>query len=207
MSQTDITLHSTPLSGHGHRVELLLLALGLDYRFVSAPADVRRSEAFLALNPLGQIPVLQDGPLTLADSNAIMIYLVKRYAPDSAWLPNEPLVAAQVQRWLSIAAGEVMHGPSTARLITQFGLKDDRARAERISSRLLAFMESHLAERTFLAAEQPTLADLACYSYVAHAPEGGISLEPYPAVRAWTARIEALPFFKPIPRSPLPAKG
>ncbi|KFC74620.1 putative glutathione S-transferase GstA-like protein [Bosea sp. LC85] len=207
MSQAGITLHSTPLSGHGHRVELLLRALGLEYRFVSAPADVRRSEAFLALNPLGQIPVLQDGALMLADSNAIMVYLVKRYAPDSAWLPSEPLAAAQVQRWLSIAAGEVMHGPSTARLITQFGLKDDPARAERISSRLLTFMESHLTGRTFLAAEHPTLADLACYSYVAHAPEGGISLEPYPAVRAWTARIEALPFFKPIPPSPLPAKG
>lgn len=205
MPHADITLHSTPLSGHGHRVELLLLALGLDYRFVPAPADIRQSPAFRTLNPLGQIPVLQDGELTLADSNAIMVYLVKRYAPESAWLPTEPVAAAQVQRWLSIAAGEVMHGPSTARLIAQFGIKDDPARAQKISTRLLAFMEGHLAGRSFLAAEHPTLADLACYSYVAHAPEGGISLAPYPAVRAWLARVEALPFFKPIPPSPIPA--
>ena len=97
-----------------------------------------------------------------------------------------------------------MHGPSIARLITQFGLNDDKARAERIATRLLAFMEEHLTTRDYLAAAHATIADLACYSYVAHAPEGGISLRPYPAVRSWLARIEALPFFKPIPPSPLP---
>lgn len=207
MSQPEIILHGTPLSGHAHRVELLLLALGLPFRSEAAPAEVRRSEAFRALNPLGQIPVLQDGHLTLADSNAIMVYLVRRYAPESEWLPGDPVTAAQVQRWFSIAAGEVMHGPSTARLIAQFGLKDDPARAERISERVLSFMDSHLAGRSYLAAEHPTLADLACYSYVAHAPEGGIPLEPYPAVQAWLARVEALPFFKPMPRSPIPAKA
>lgn len=206
MSSTEIVLYGTALSGHAHRVELLLRALRLPYRFEPAPAEVRQSAAFRKLNPLGQIPVLQDGELTLADSNAIMVYLVKRYAPDSVWLPVDPVGAAHVQRWLSIAAGEVMHGPSVARLITQFGLNDDKARAKRIAARLLAFMEEHLAERDFLAAVHPTLADLACYSYVAHAPEGGIPLSPYPAVRRWLARVEALPFFKPIPPSPLPAE-
>lgn len=206
MSSTEIVLYGTALSGHAHRVELLLRALGLPYRFEPAPAEVRQSAAFRRLNPLGQIPVLQDGELTLADSNAIMVYLVKRYAPDSVWLPVDPVGAAHVQRWLSIAAGEVMHGPSVARLITQFGLNDDKARAKRIAARLLAFMEEHLAERDYLAAVHPTLADLACYSYVAHAPEGGIPLSPYPAVRRWLARVEALSFFKPIPPSPLPAE-
>ena len=206
MPSTEIVLHGTPLSGHAHRVELLLRALGLPYRFEPAPAEVRRSAAFRKLNPLGQIPVLQDGELALADSNAIMVYLVKRYAPDSEWLPGDAIGAAQVQRWLSIAAGEVMHGPSVARLITQFGLDDDKVRAKRIAARLLAFMEDHLTGRDYLAVAHPTLADLACYSYIAHAPEGGIPLAPYPAVRRWLARIEALPFFKPIPPSPLPVE-
>lgn len=207
MSSSHIVLHGTVLSGHTHRVELLLRALGLEFDFVPAPAGIRRSEAFLALNPLGQIPVLQDGELTFADSNAIMVYLVRRYAPQSSWLPDEPVAAAQMQRWLSIAAGEVMHGPAAARMITQFNFPDEPARAERIASRLLAFMEDHLQGRSFLAAEHPTLADLACYSYVAHAPEGGITLDPFPTVTAWIARVEALPFFKPMPRSPIPAKG
>ncbi|WP_332687033.1 glutathione S-transferase family protein [Bosea sp. (in: a-proteobacteria)] len=207
MSSSRIVLHGTALSGHTHRVELLLRALGLDFDFADAPADIRRGEAFRALNPLGQIPVLQDGALTLADSNAIMVYLVRRHAPESDWLPADPVAAAQVQRWLSIAAGEVMHGPSIARLIAQFKFQDDPERAQRIAARLLAFMDGHLQGRAFLAADHPTLADLACYSYVAHAPEGGIPLAPYPAVNGWIARVEALPFFKPMRRSPIPAKA
>lgn len=204
MSEPAITLYGTPLSGHAHRVELLLLTFGLPYRYVTASADVRRSAEFRALNPLGQIPVLRDGDLTLADSNAIMVYLVGRYAPGSAWLPKEPVAAAQVQRWLSIAAGEVMYGPATARMALLWGMPGDPVRAAEIAHRLLAFMDGHLAGRSYLAADHPTIADLACYSYVAHAPEGGIALDPYPAVCAWLGRVEALPHFKAMPRSPLP---
>src|SRR5215475_728098 len=80
MSEPSIIVHGTELSGHAHRVVLLLRILGLPYKFVVAPPEVRRTPDFLKLNPLGQIPVLQDGPLVLADSNAIMIYVIKRYA-------------------------------------------------------------------------------------------------------------------------------
>ena len=73
-----------------------------------------------------------------------------------------------------------------------------------IAADLLRFMEGFLMGSTFLAAEHPTIADLACYSYVTHAPEGRISLEPSPAVRAWLARVEALPGFKPMPRTRVP---
>lgn len=199
MTKTEIVLHGVSLSGHTHRVALMLNALGLSYRFEDAPGPVRASPAFLALNPLGQIPVLQDGELILADSNAILVYLARRYAPDSAWLPQEPVAAARVQRWLSIAAGEVAHGPATARLITLFGFPDDPARAARIAARILTFMDEHLKDRAFLAADHVTIADLACYSYIAHAPDGGVDLEPYPAVRAWLARVEVQPWFQAIP--------
>jgi glutathione S-transferase len=199
MTKTEIVLHGMGLSGHTHRVALMLNALGLSYRFEDAPGPVRATPAFLALNPLGQIPVLQDGDLTLADSNAILVYLARRYAPDSAWLPLEPVAAARVQRWLSIAAGEVMHGPAIARMIALFDFPDDPIRAARISARILAFMDGHLADRAFLAAEHVTIADLACYSYIAHAPDGGVDLAPYPAVRAWLARVEAQPWFQAIP--------
>ena len=199
MTTSDIVLHGTALSGHTHRVGLMLNALGLAYRFVATPKEVRVTPAFLTLNPLGQIPVLEDGDLVLADSNAILVYLARRYAPDGPWLPQEPVAAAGVQRWLSIAAGEVMHGPATARMISLFGLPDDPVRAARISERVLNFMDGHLEGRRFLAADHVTIADLACYSYVAHAPDGGISLEPYPAVRAWLARVADQPWFQPLP--------
>ncbi|HEV2268455.1 MAG TPA: glutathione S-transferase [Steroidobacteraceae bacterium] len=205
MNEPQITLHGTEFSGHAHRVVLLLRMLEIPYRFVNAPAEVRRSPEFLQLNPLGEIPVLQDGALVLPDSNAIMVYLVRRYAPGSHWLPEEPVAAARVQRWLSIAAGQLMYGPSVARRIVQWSYPADHKRAIEIANGLLRFMEAHLAEQPYLAGQQATIADLACYSYTAHAPEGGIPLQPYPNVRRWLARIEALPRFQPMPSSPLPA--
>ena len=205
MSTPDIILHGTELSGHTHRVELLLRMLGLPYRYVAASAEVRSTPEFHQLNPLRQIPVLQDGDLTLADSNAILVYLAKRYAPGSRWLPEEPLAAAQVQRWLSIAAGEVRYGPAIARMVTQWNFPGDLARAKDIAAGLLRFMNDHLKTRHFLAAEHVTIADLACYSYVAHAPEGGVPLGDYTSVLDWLRRVEALPQFKPIPPSPIPA--
>jgi len=201
MPELRIALHGTHLSGHVHRVQLLLALLEIPYRFVEASAEVRRTPEFLQLNPLGQIPVLQDGDILLTDSNAILVYLAKRYAPGSSWLPEEPLAAARVQRWLSIAAGELKYGPATARIATLWGNPADRGEADQIAARLLRFMEGHLADRQYLAAEHPTIADLACYSYIAHAPEGDISLEPYAATRRWLTRIESLPRFQPMPRS------
>ena len=201
MADPDIRLYGVPVSGHTHRVELLLLMLGLPYRFILAPADVRCTNDFRRLNPLGQVPVLVDGNLVLADSNAILVYLARKYAAENPWLPEEPEPAASVQRWLSVAAGEVKYGPATARGIAVLGWKGERAQAIAIADRLLAFMETHLRGRTYLAAEHPTIGDLACYSYVAHAPEGGISLGPYPAVQTWLRRVEGLPRFKPMPAS------
>jgi glutathione S-transferase len=207
MSEPQITLHGTEYSGHAHRVALFLGMLGIPFRFVAAPAEVRRSAEFLKLNPLAQIPVLQDGPILLADSNAILVYLARRYAAGGPWLPDEPIAAAHVQRWLSIAAGELAHGPALARRIVQWGEQGDRHRAVATATRLFRFMDAHLAHAAYLAAGHPTLADLACYSYTAHAPEGGVSLQPYPAVRQWLSRIEALPRFQPMPSCPLPPEA
>ena len=197
-----ITLYGTERSGHAHRVVLLLRMLEIPYRFVSTPVEARRSADFLRLNPLGQIPVLEDGATVICDSNAILVYLVKRYAPGSQWLPEEPLAASRVQRWLSIAAGEIRYGPALARVIVQWDDPSDHDWALQNAGRLFGFMDEHLAQREYLAAGHATIADLACYSYTAHAPEGGLSLQPYPAVRNWLSRIEQLPRFVPMPGPP-----
>lgn len=194
-------LHGTALSGHTHRVALLLRALGLAYRFESADAARRASSEYRSINPLGQIPVLQAGDLTLADSNAILVYLAKSHAPGSHWLPEDALGAAAVQRWLSIAAGEIRYGPAAARMALLWNMPEDPVAGARIGGRILAFMEAHLADRAWLATDEITIADLACYSYVAHAPEGDISLEPYPAVRRWLGAVEAQTWFEPMPAS------
>ena len=100
--------------------------------------------------------------------------------------------------------GELAYGPATAGLVTLFGAKLDYERAKAIAAQLYAVLDQYLATRAFLAGKEATIADIAIYSYTAHAPEGGVSLEPYPNVREWLARVEALPGFIPMKRSPLP---
>ena len=204
MSTPDLTLYGLPISGHCHRVVMMLGFLGLPYASVDGSQELRQSPEFLALNPLGQIPVLRDGDVVVADSNAILIYLAKRYSQGGAWLPVDPVGAAQVQRWLSIAAGEVRFGPAQARAMTLWNFPGDLGVAQALATRLLVFMNHHLSTRQFLATTHPTIADLAVYSYIAHADEGRIYLDPYPAVRSWLARIEVLPGFIPMPRTPIP---
>lgn len=204
MSDPEIILHGSTLSGHTHRVVLLLRALRLPFRFEAADVARRTSAEYRALNPLGQVPVLQDGALTLADSIAILVYLSKRYAPGGSWLPDDAVAAAAVQRWLSIAAGEIRYGPAAARMAALWNMPEDPVAGARIAGRLLAFTEEHLSDRVWLAADHVTIADLACYSYIAHAPEGGIALHAFPAVRRWLAAVEAQPWFEAMPASPLP---
>ena len=200
MAPSSLTIYGTALSGHTHRVQLFLHLLELPYRFIEAPAPIRESAEFLRMSPLGQIPVLQDGEFVLADSNAILVYLAKRYAPGSGWLPEDPVEAAQVQRWLSLAAGEIAFGPAKARIGARWGDTGMPLHLmHKLADKVLRFMEASLAQQDFLALPTPTLADLACYAYIAHAPEGGISLEPYPQVRNWIARVQALTNFVPMP--------
>jgi glutathione S-transferase len=200
-----IRLYRHALSGHCHRVELLLSLLGLEHELVDVDlaGGAHREPAFLALNPFGQVPVLDDGGTVVADSNAILVYLAARHDPEGAWHPRDSEAAAAVQRWLSVAAGELAHGPAAARLVNLFGAPLDHARAVATSERLLGLLDRHLAEQPFLAAGRPTIADAALYAYVARAPEGGVSLDGHPAVRAWLARVEALPGFVPMRRSPV----
>ncbi|HLD65377.1 MAG TPA: glutathione S-transferase [Pseudomonas sp.] len=203
MSQNAIKLFRHPLSGHAHRVELLLSLLGLptELVFVDLAQGAHKRPEFLALNPFGQVPVIDDNGTLLSDSNAILVYLAKAYDKGGRWLPSEPVAAAKVQRWLSVAAGPIASGPASARLITVFGAPYNAEETIARSHALLQIVEGELASSRFLAGDEPTLADIAAYTYIAHAPEGNVSLVDYPTLRAWLARIEALPGFVPMQRT------
>ncbi|MFM0034982.1 glutathione S-transferase family protein [Paraburkholderia strydomiana] len=195
-----IRLYTALLSGHGHRVKLFLSLLDLPFEVVELnmkAADNRKPE-YLALNPFGQVPTIQDGDVTLFDSNAILVYLARRYG-DASWLPDDPLGAAAVQRWLSLAAGQIAYGPCAARLVTVFGAPNDHQTAKNIAVKLFDVIEQELAGKPFAAGDHVTIADIAAHTYIAHAPEGGVSLEAYPNIRAWLRRVEALPRFIAMP--------
>ncbi len=203
-----IRLHRMAHSGHCHRVELFLSLLGLPVELVDVnlAAGAHKTPAFLQMNPFGQIPVIQDGDMTLADANAILVYLAGRYAPEpGAWLPRDPVQAAAVQRWLSVAAGPLAFGAAAARVIVLFKRPTPADEAMQRAHNLLAVMEQQLQRTDYLAGDHPTLADIANYTYTAHAPEGRVALDAYPHVCAWLTRIEALPGFVPMVKTPLQA--
>jgi glutathione S-transferase len=190
-----IKLHGHELSGNSYKVRLLLELLGVPYEWVRV--DLMKGEhkqpAYLALNPFGQVPLLEDGDTTLSDAQAILFYLAAR-AGDGQWLPTDPLEQARVVRWLSTAAGEVRQGPESARLHHLFGVKAiPIERATEKAAFILEQLERHLGDRLWLELDRPTIADIAVFPYVALAGDGGIELAPYPHVRAWIARIQALP--------------
>lgn len=193
----NIRLYRHPLSGHSHRAELLLSLLGLSAELVDVDlaAGEHKQAAFLARNPFGQVPVLEDGDNTVADSNAILVYLAKQYDAGNTWLPVDPLAAAEVQRFLSTAAGQIANGPAAARLVNVFGAVLDHKRAIDVAHNVLGILDSHLEAREWLVGNNPTIADVANYAYIAHAPEGDVSLDSYPHVRDWLGRVEALPGF------------
>ncbi len=195
-------IHHHPLSGHAHRVVLFASLLGLEHELVEVDlqAGAHKRPEFLAINPFGQVPALEDDGIALADSNAILVYLAKK-AGRRDWLPEDALGAARVQRWLSVAAGEVAYGPAAARLVTVFGAAFNPDEVISRAHALLGQLEQHLAGRDWLAADHPTIADVAIYSYVARAPEGNVALSDYPAVNRFLRRIEALPGFVPFART------
>ena len=135
-----------------------------------------------AKNAFGQVPVIEDGDVDAADSNAILVYLAARYDASGRWLPRDPLGAAQVQRWLSVAAGQLAYGPAAARAGDAVRRRARPRRAcKAIAAQLLRACWKRTCRRARSSpADRPTIADVALYSYIAHAPEGGVSLEPYP---------------------------
>lgn len=191
-----IKLYRHPLSGHSHRVQLMLSLLNLPTELIDVDLmkGAHKQPEFLAMNAFGQVPVLDDNGTILADSNGILVYLARRYGDDS-WLPKDALGEAAVQRWLSVAAGQIAFGPAAARLVTVFGAKLNADDLIARAHALLKVMEVELSKQAFLAGNHITIADVAAYTYIAHAPEGNVSLSEYPKVRGWLSAIESVPGF------------
>lgn len=204
-TEAPVRLYRNPKSGHCHRVELMLSLLEVAYENVDVDMAnaAHKAPEFLKLSPLGQVPAIDDNGTALSDSNAIITYLAEQYGDAENWRGHTPSEKAEVQRWLSIAAGEIASGPCAARLVTVFDAPLDHDAAKATAHALFQMMDAHLQDRPWLAAKRPTLADIAGYSYIAHAPEGAVSLSPYPNIRRWLGDIEALPRFVGMATSPV----
>ena len=193
-------LYDLELSGNCYKVRLFAALAKIPLELV--PVDFMGGEhkrpPLTNLNPWGELPILEDGKVVLRDSQAILVYLAAQYG-DENWLPRDATGLGEVMQWLSTSANELQNGPCAARLADKFGYAIDKANTLERAARILPLIEAHLAAHQWLALGRPTIADCAVMPYVALAPEGGISLEAYPNIRQWIARIKALPGFIPMP--------
>ena len=197
------TLYGNSTSGNCWKPAVMLHARGLPFRWIEV--DILKGESrtpeFLRLNPNGRVPllVLPDGR-ALAESNAMLLHL----GEGSAWLPSDPYLRAKTYEWLFFE--QYSHEPyiATVRFWVKYAGKAQE-KAQEIVDRTarghaaLAVMEKALSATPFLVGEQPTLADLALFAYTPVAPDGGFSLEPYPAIRRWLERVPSVPGFVPMP--------
>lgn len=193
-------LYDLELSGNCYKVRLFLAFLGqaYDLRPVAFLDGEHKTEEFIARNPFGEIPVLIDGDVLLRDSQAILIYLARKY-DRSDWYPTDAAGQAMVAQWLMVAENEIARGPNDARLHDKFGLAIDVEAARERSARILGILDRHLSTRDWLELGRPTIADIACFPYVALSHEGAVSLEPYASVRTWVDRVKGLSGFIPMP--------
>ena len=195
-----IKIYDLELSGNCHKVRLMSALLGVEYELI--PVDFaggeHKSPQFLQLNPLGQIPVVVDNDIILRDSQAILVYLARKYG-DETWLPLDAQSMAKVMQWLSFAANEINNSLFIARLYFRFNMDVDWESAQQKGKQVLQIMNEHLQNRDWLELDRPTIADIACYPYVGLAPEGKVSLDAYPNVFAWIERIKQLPGYIGMP--------
>ena len=195
-----IRIHGDTTSGNCLKIKYVADHLGIAYEWVTVSAlnGETRTPAFLARNPMGQIPVveLSDGR-HLAQSNGIIRYLAR----GSALLPDDPWTQAKIDEWLYWE--QYSHEPYVAvcrfHMLYQGKTKDEREpwRVER-GERALDLMERHLAGCRFLVGDTLTIADVALLAYTRVAHEGGFDLATRPSVREWTARCEAMLGIQPL---------
>ncbi|PBB66679.1 glutathione S-transferase [Mesorhizobium sp. WSM4312] len=198
-------LYDYILSPSCYKVRLMaaLTDVRIDIRAVDFhPGAEHRGAELLALNPAGAIPILQDGDLILTESSAMLVYLASKVDP--RWLGGGTAEeAARVQQWLSFSH-RLTASLGGARLHEMLLRPGDIASLQAQGTAALRELEAGLVEQSirgmrFLASQRATIADIACFPYVALAPDGGVSLDPYPTIRLWSRAVRSIEGFIEMP--------
>jgi len=201
-----IVLYNHDLLADAYKVKLLLSLLGVDFerRTVGIlPGNGNDTPAYRDLNPAGTVPTLVDGDVVLTRPEAMLVHIAECHDTSGRWLPAEPLARAQVFEWLAFAASDLA-AAEAARLQAMFGVVPALADAFAATRAAFRLAEGHLARRalggvTFIAANHPTIADLAIFPAVALAADVGIGMEEFPRLLIWARQIHALPGFITMP--------
>ena len=195
-----LTLLGNLESGNVHKIQMMLAYLNLRFARVDVAQtrDEPRRPEFLALNPMGKVPVVVlDGGDVLAESGAVLYW----FGRDTPLWPRDSLAQTEVLRWMFFE--QYSHEPALAvlRYARRFATSPpsaDRVRELENKSRfVLAAMDGQLARRPWIAGSHCTLADYALYPYTKWADEADLRLEQYSSVEQWL-RFEAQPRFLPL---------
>lgn len=198
-------LYDYILSPSCYKVRLMAALTGVkfDIRPVDFhPGAEHRGPELLALNPAGSIPILEEDDLILTESSAMLVYLAAKAAPE--WLGSGAAEeTARVQQWLSFSH-RLTASLGSARLHEMLLRPGDIGALQTQGIAALRELEAGLVEQGlrgmgFLASDRPTVADIACFPYVVLAPDGGVSLDPYPAIRLWSRALRSLEKFIEMP--------
>lgn len=194
-------LYYFPPSSNVRKVQAIALQLNLSLELVlvNLPEGEQHQPEFLAMNPTGRIPVLQDGDFVLWESNAIMQYLASQ-VPTSLW-PEDAKLRADISRWQCWQLAHWSQGcqPINFERVVKPALQLGEPDAQVIDQALLTFhreaelLNHHLSQHDYLVNEQLTLADFSVASELTYAVVAELPLERYPAIQAWLVRLNALP--------------
>jgi glutathione S-transferase len=207
-------LYDYAASCNAYKVRLLIAELGLDVERVEVDifAGETLTDAFAALNPARTVPVLElDDGRVLPESGAILAYL----AEGTPLLPADPWARAQVLRWLLFEQADVVSATGGLRFRLQTGRwapGSPQAVARHAAGvEVLALLDAHLRDRSYLVGDAFTIADVAVYGYVHVGHEAGLPMGDFPAIGAWLARIAARPRHvadvRPYPPNARPGAG
>jgi glutathione S-transferase len=197
-----LTLFGNLESGNVHKVQMILARRGVAFRRVDV-AQVRgepRRPEFLALNPIGKVPVLLlDGGDVMTESGAILYH----FAEGTGLWPEGRRAQSEVLRWMFFE--QYSHEPALAVLRYLRNNSDDLKRHEEYLTGMrprvhfaLDAMQARLGGANWLAGDGPSIADYALYPYTRMADEAGIEIEEWPSLVPWLARVEAEPGFLPV---------
>ena len=198
-------LYDYVLSPSCYKVRLLAALIGIELTLRAVdfhPGSEHRGPELLALNPAGSIPILEDGDLFLTESSAMLVYLAKKAAPD--WLGDgSASETARIQQWLSFShrLTSALGGARLHEMLLRPGNIQWLQSTSKMALRELeaALTEQRLQGNAFLTGHRPSVADIACFPYVALAPDGGVSLDSYPSIRLWLRAIRSLQNFIEMP--------
>jgi glutathione S-transferase len=200
-----VHLYLNPMSSNARRVWMVQKLTGLpcEIHVVDMAKGEHRTPAYLAINPNHKVPALVDGDLHLWESGAIAQYLAAKAGRTDLW-PTDPAAQADVSRWMfwnHTQWAPPISAVNFERVFKKmFGMGEGdeavaRAKLAEVE-REAAVLDAHLAGREWVAQGRLTLADVQLACTLTYAPLAGMSLDAFPNLSAWFARVSALPAWK-----------